>query len=56
MMELPEMAEAKVKSASSALVAVRIWITAMIKYHEVLKVVNPMKEIARVKGIELAEV
>lgn len=50
------MAEAKVASASKALVAVRIWITAMIKYHEVLKVVNPMREIAKVKGAELAAV
>jgi hypothetical protein len=32
-MELPEMAEKKVESASQALVAVRIWIVAMIKYH-----------------------
>jgi dynein heavy chain len=32
-MELPEMAEKKVESASLALVAVRIWIVAMIKYH-----------------------
>ena len=50
MMDLPEMAEAKVKSASSALVAVRIWVSAMIKYHEILKIVNPMREIAKVKG------
>ena len=55
-MELPEMAEKKVESASLALVAVRIWIVAMIKYHQVLKVVNPMREIARVKGAELAAV
>lgn len=55
-MAQPEMEEAKVKSASGALVGVRIWVAAMIKYHEVLKVVNPMREIARVKGAELAEV
>jgi dynein heavy chain len=55
-MAQPEMEEAKVKSASGALVGVRIWVAAMIKYHEVLKVVNPMREIARIKGAELAEV
>jgi dynein heavy chain, axonemal len=50
------MEEAKVKNASGALVGCRIWVAAMIKYHEVLKVVNPMREIARVKGEELAAV
>jgi hypothetical protein len=55
-MQQPEMEEAKVKNASGALVGCRIWVAAMIKYHEVLKVVNPMREIARVKGEELAAV
>jgi hypothetical protein len=34
------MSEGRVKNASNALVAVRIWITAMIIYHETLKIVN----------------
>ncbi len=41
------MSEARVKNASSALVAVRIWINAMITYHETLKIVNPMREVAK---------
>ena len=56
MLNLPEMDEAKVKSASSALVSVRIWITAMIKYHNTLKEVTPLRAIAKSKGEELAAV
>ena len=52
-LSLPEMEEKKVANASQALKAVLIWIAAMVKYHDVLKVVNPMREIARVKGEEL---
>lgn len=47
MMELEALQEAKIKSASGALVAVRIWVTAMITYHEVLKIVNPKRAIAK---------
>lgn len=54
MMEKEEMSEAKVKSASGALVAVRVWILAMITYHEVLKIVGPKKEIAAKMGAKLA--
>ena len=39
------MSEAKVKNASGALVTVRLWIMAMITYHEVLKIVNPKRAI-----------
>lgn len=46
MMEIEALAEAKVKSASGALVAVRIWVIAMITYHEVLKIVNPKRALA----------
>lgn len=42
------MSEKRVENASKALVAVRIWINAMITYHETLKIVNPMRETARV--------
>lgn len=54
MMEKEELSEAKVKSASGALVAVRIWILAMITYHEVLKIVGPKKAIAAEMGAKLA--
>lgn len=54
LMEKEEMTEAKVKNASGALVAVRIWVEAMIKYHEVLKIVGPKKAIAAEMGEKLA--
>ena len=53
-MEKEEMSEKKVANASGALVAVRIWVEAMIKYHEVLKIVNPKKAIAEEMGQKLA--
>jgi hypothetical protein len=43
LMEEDIMAEAKVKSASSALLYVRVWVVAMITYYETLKVVNPLR-------------
>lgn len=46
MMDLEVLSEAKIKSASGALVAVRLWVNAMITYHEVLKVVGPKRAIA----------
>jgi dynein heavy chain len=46
MMENEFLTEAKVKNASGALVAVRVWVLAMIKYNKVLKIVNPKKAIA----------
>lgn len=46
MMEIEALQEAKVKNASNALVAVRLWVAAMITYHEVLKIVNPKRAIA----------
>lgn len=46
MMQREEVSEKKVQVASQALLPVRIWIAAMIKYHEVLKVVNPKRAIA----------
>lgn len=49
MLELEVMSEAKIKNASNALVAVRVWICAMIKYHDVLKIVNPKRAIAAEK-------
>lgn len=54
MMEKEELSEAKIKSASGALVAVRVWILAMITYHEVLKIVNPKRAIAAEMGAKLA--
>lgn len=46
MMQREEVSEKKVQVASQALLPVRIWIAAMIKYHEVLKVVNPKRAVA----------
>lgn len=46
MMDLEALSEAKIKNASGALVAVRIWVNAMITYHEVLKIVNPKRALA----------
>ena len=54
MMDLPEMAEERIKSVSQALVPVRIWITAMLKYHETLKIVNPLRIQAKEMGEKLA--
>lgn len=34
----------KVKSASQALVAIHKWVSAMMSYHELLKIVNPKRE------------
>jgi len=51
--EREEMTEARVKGASQDLLPVRIWVKAMIKYHEVLKIVNPMRETARIMDEKL---
>jgi hypothetical protein len=56
MLEEEAMAEAKVKNASTALVAVRIWCKAMITYNTVLKVVGPKKALAAEKTIQLEKV
>jgi dynein heavy chain len=45
-MDLEALTEAKIKNASGALVAVRIWVMAMVTYHEVLKIVNPKRALA----------
>jgi dynein heavy chain len=52
-MELEVMSEARIKSSSLALVAVRVWCKAMITYHDVLKIVNPKRAIAAEKTIQL---
>jgi dynein heavy chain, axonemal len=43
-LESPEFTLEKVKNASSALVAIHKWVSAMISYHELLKIVNPKRE------------
>jgi dynein heavy chain len=53
-LEAPELDPAAIAKVSQALVPIRVWIFAMIKYHETLKVVNPMRAIAKEKGEELA--
>lgn len=54
LMEKEEMSEKRVANASGALVAVRVWVEAMIKYHEVLKIVNPKRAIVKEMGDKLA--
>jgi dynein heavy chain len=48
LLEVPEMSEERVGKASSALKNVRVWIVAMLVYYETLKIVNPMRETAKV--------
>jgi len=48
LVEMEVMSEARIKGASQDLLPVRVWVKAMIKYYEVLKIVNPMRETARV--------
>ena len=50
------MQDARIKGASQALIPVKVWIAAMIKYHAVLKIVNPMRAIAAEMGAKLAVV
>ena len=52
-MELEEMQESRIEKASKDLLPVRVWVVAMLKYHQVLKIVNPMRETARVMGEKL---
>lgn len=61
-LESPDFTIEKVKSASSALVAIHKWVNAMIQYHELLKIVNPkrakvaeMKEQLAIVSADLAE-
>ena len=56
LMDLPEMAADRITAVSQALAPVRIWIVAMLKYHETLKVVDPLREQARTMGEKLAVV
>lgn len=56
LMDREEMAVEKIYAVSQALAPVRIWIVAMLKYHETLKIVNPLREQARVMGEKLAVV
>lgn len=44
LMDLPEMAQDRISSVSQALAPVRVWIVAMLKYNETLKIVNPLRE------------
>jgi len=53
LMEEEAMSEQKVRKASSALVNVRVWILAMLTYFETLKIVNPMRETARIMDEKL---
>jgi len=61
-LESPDFTLEKVKSASGALVAIHKWVSAMISYHQLLKIVNPkrakvaeMKEQLAIVSADLAE-
>ena len=56
LMDSENMLEKNVAKASGALVAVRVWVEAMIKYYDVLKIVNPKRAIAAEMGGKLAVV
>jgi dynein heavy chain len=56
LMQEEVMSEARIKGASQDLLPVRVWVVAMIKYYQVLKIVNPMRETARVMGEKLSVV
>ena len=43
----------RITSASKDLVPVKVWVKAMITYHETLKIVNPKRALAAEKGKEL---
>ena len=45
-----------IAAASAALVGIMKWVQAMMKYHELLKIVNPKREKVREMNIMLAEV
>ena len=55
-MDLPEMAPERIGAVSQALLPVRVWLVAMLKYHDTLKIVNPLREQARIMGEKLATV
>jgi dynein heavy chain len=55
-MDTEVMSEKNIQKASAALLPVRIWVEAMIKYFEVLKIVNPKKAIAAEMGDKLGVV
>jgi len=50
------MSEERVGKASAALKNVRVWIVAMLTYFETLKIVNPMRETARIMDAKLTVV
>lgn len=56
LMEKEEVKVENVRKASKALVAVHVWCNAMITYHEVLKIVNPKRELANEMGAKLSKV
>lgn len=45
--------DAKIKGASQDLIPVKVWVGAMITYHETLKIVNPKRALAAQKTEEL---
>ena len=56
LLEREEVKIENIRKASKALVAVHVWYNAMITYHEILKIINPKRELAREMGIKLEKV
>ena len=54
LMDAPYMAAEEIKSKSQALFYISIWIKAMLKYHQTLKIVNPLKIQAKEMSEKLA--
>jgi len=56
MLSHPSFSMSEIASASAALTGIMKWVQAMMKYHELLKIVNPKREKVREMNIMLAEV
>ena len=56
MLSSPSFSLSEIATASSALVGIMKWVQAMMKYHELLKIVNPKREKVREMNVMLAEV
>ena len=56
MLASPDYSIVAIQSASMALVGIMKWVSTMMKYHELLKIVNPKREKVREMNVMLAEV
>mmetsp|Transcript_3710 Transcript_3710/g.4951 ORF Transcript_3710/g.4951 Transcript_3710/m.4951 type:complete len:288 (+) Transcript_3710:1626-2489(+) len=56
MLASPSFSMTDIAQASAALMGIMKWVQAMMKYHELLKIVNPKREKVREMNVMLAEV